>query len=111
VASAYAVLRPQDSLLLLTGSLQTSAYELPANLDYVKLPAMPKREVYASLPPTEGHTGSHNSTIRFRTALALTKRSIRTSWLSTRHPPVSFASSRRHSTGCDRQIDQHRWHS
>src|SRR4051794_16162726 len=33
---------------------------------------MPKREIYASLPPTEGHTGSHNSTIRFRTALALT---------------------------------------
>ena len=43
----------------------------PENLDYVKLPAMPKRDLYASLPPTEGYTGSHNSTIRFRTALAL----------------------------------------
>ena len=32
---------------------------------------MPKRDLYASLPPTEGYTGSHNSTIRFRTALAL----------------------------------------
>ena len=32
---------------------------------------MPKRELYASLPPTEGFTGSHNSTIRFRSALAL----------------------------------------
>lgn len=72
VASAYAALRPRDSLLLLTGSLHTSAFELPTNLDYVKLPAMPKREIYASLPPTEGYTGSHNSTIRFRTALALT---------------------------------------
>ncbi len=72
VASAYAALRPQDSLLLLTGSLHTSAFDLPANLDYIKLPAMPKREIYASLPPTEGFTGSHNSTIRFRTALALT---------------------------------------
>jgi predicted glycosyltransferase len=33
---------------------------------------MPKRDLYASLPPTEGYTGSHNSTIRFRTALTLT---------------------------------------
>jgi len=32
---------------------------------------MPKRDLYASLPPTAGYTGSHNSTIRFRTALAL----------------------------------------
>jgi predicted glycosyltransferase len=72
VATAYAALRPQDSLLLLTGSLHTSAFALPENLDYVKLPAMPKRELYASLPPTEGFTGSHNSTIRVRSALALT---------------------------------------
>jgi predicted glycosyltransferase len=71
VATAYAKLRRQDSLLLLTGSLQTGAFALPDNLDYVKLPAMPKRDLYASLPPTEGYTGSHNSTIRFRTALAL----------------------------------------
>ena len=71
VATAYASLRPQDSLLLVTGSLQTGAFALPDNLDYVKLPAMPKRDLYASLPPTEGYTGSHNSTIRFRTALAL----------------------------------------
>jgi predicted glycosyltransferase len=71
VASAYAKLRPRDSLLLLTGSLLAGAFELPENLDYVKLPAMPKRELYASLPPTEGYTGSHNSTIRFRTAVAL----------------------------------------
>ena len=71
VATAYARLRRQDSLLLLTGSLQAGAFALPDNLDYVKLPAMPKRDLYASLPPTEGYTGSHNSTIRFRTALAL----------------------------------------
>ena len=72
VATAYARLRRQDSLLLLTGSLQTGAFALPENLDYVKLPAMPKRDLYASLPPTDGYTGAHNSTIRFRTALALT---------------------------------------
>jgi predicted glycosyltransferase len=65
-------LRPQDSLLLITGSLQASTFALPESLDYVKLPAMPKRDLYASLPPTAGYTGSHNSTIRFRTALALT---------------------------------------
>lgn len=71
VATAYGALRPQDSLLLLTGSLHTSAFPLPEKLDYVKLPAMPKRELYASLPPTDGFTGSHNSTIRMRTAIAL----------------------------------------
>jgi predicted glycosyltransferase len=71
VATAYARLHPQDSLLLMTGSLHAGTFALPENLDYVKLPAMPKRDLYASLPPTEGYTGSHNSTIRFRTALAL----------------------------------------
>jgi predicted glycosyltransferase len=71
VATTYAARRPQDSLLLLTGSLQAGAFDIPANLDFVKLPAMPKRDLYASLPPTEGYTGSHNSTIRFRSALAL----------------------------------------
>jgi predicted glycosyltransferase len=71
VATAYAELRPQDSLLLITGSLRAGTFALPENLDFVKLPAMPKRDLYASLPPTEGYTGSHNSTIRFRTALAL----------------------------------------
>src|SRR5829696_6503464 len=71
VATAYAQLRQQDSLLLVTGSLKTGAFTLPDNLDYVKLPAMPKRDLYESLPPTEGYSGSHNSTIRFRTALAL----------------------------------------
>lgn len=70
VATAYASLRPRDSLLLLTGSAHAGSYALPANLDYVKIPAMPKRDLYASLPPTDGFTGSHNSTIRFRTALA-----------------------------------------
>jgi predicted glycosyltransferase len=71
VATAYAGMRQQDSLLLVTGSLQTGAFALPDNLDFVKLPAMPKRDLYASLPPTEGYTGSHNSTIRFRAALGL----------------------------------------
>lgn len=71
VATAYAALRPQDSLLLLTGSLHAGAFDIPANLDYVKIPAMPKRDLYASLPPTAGYTGSHNSTIRFRATLAL----------------------------------------
>lgn len=70
-ASAYAALRPQDSLLLLTGSLQAGSFAIPPTLDFVKMPAMPKRELYASLPPTEGFTGSHNSTIRFRSAVAL----------------------------------------
>jgi len=71
IATAYSQLRPHDSLLLLTGSPHAGAFPLPANLDYVKIPAMPKRDLYASLPPTEGFTGSHNSTIRFRMALAI----------------------------------------
>src|SRR5262249_47613066 len=85
VATAYSELRSQDSLLLLTGSTQAGALTPPPHLYFVKLPplpphpnlavlnppAMPKRELYASLPPTEGFTGSHNSTIRFRSAVAL----------------------------------------
>jgi predicted glycosyltransferase len=112
VATAYAKLRQQDSLLLVTGSLQTGAFALPDKLDYVKLPAMPKRDLYASLPPTEGHTGSHNSTIRFRTAIALAtiqafdphlvvvdhapaglfcELAPSIDWLRRRHPPASLA--------------------
>ena len=51
IARALAERRPDTTLLVLTGSLQTPAYDLPPNLDYVKLPAMPKRRLYEGLPP------------------------------------------------------------
>jgi predicted glycosyltransferase len=52
IANQFARRCHDAALLLLTGSLQTHAYELPPNLDYVKLPAMPKRPLYDGLPAT-----------------------------------------------------------
>jgi predicted glycosyltransferase len=51
VAKELAARRPAASLLLLTGSLQAPAFDLPSNLDFVKLPAMPLRGLYADLSP------------------------------------------------------------
>jgi predicted glycosyltransferase len=50
IAEALAGRRPGDAVLLLTGSGQIPAFDLPANLDWVKLPAWPKRELYEALP-------------------------------------------------------------
>jgi predicted glycosyltransferase len=50
VAAAFAERRPDDHILLLTGSGQVPAFDLPRGLDWVKLPAWPKRELYADLP-------------------------------------------------------------
>ena len=61
VAQRLASRQPHASLLLLTGSLQTAAFERPPNLDYVKLPAMPLRALYADLPaPASPRTGFSN---------------------------------------------------
>jgi predicted glycosyltransferase len=50
VAHALAARRPDDALLLLTGSLNVSAFDLPANLDFVKLPSVPRRAIYDTIP-------------------------------------------------------------
>ena len=50
VASALARRRPEDAIVLLTGSLQVAAYGLPANLDFVKMPAVPKHDLWRDTP-------------------------------------------------------------
>lgn len=59
VARDLAARRPDAALLLLTGSLQVSSFDLPPNLDYVKLPAMPKRDLYAGLPAATSPPSPH----------------------------------------------------
>ncbi|HEU5433136.1 MAG TPA: hypothetical protein VFU81_15825, partial [Thermomicrobiales bacterium] len=50
VAHALAARCPDDALLLVTGSLNVSAFDLPANLDFVKLPSVPRRAIYDTIP-------------------------------------------------------------
>ena len=50
LASASATKVPDASLLILTGSMHAHAYDLPPNIDYVKLPAVAKRLLYRDLP-------------------------------------------------------------
>ena len=50
LATDLAERRPDAAVLLLTGSDATQAFRLPPNLDYVKLPSMPKRRLYEGLP-------------------------------------------------------------
>lgn len=50
LAGALADRMPDASLLILTGSFQAHAYDLPSNIDYVKLPAVAKRPLYRDLP-------------------------------------------------------------
>lgn len=58
IASAFAERRPDASVLLLSGSQSTHAWELPPNLDDVKLPSMPKRRLYEGLPPVPAEDGA-----------------------------------------------------
>ncbi|HET7095301.1 MAG TPA: hypothetical protein VFI22_17560, partial [Thermomicrobiales bacterium] len=50
VAHALSLRCPDDALLLLTGSLNVSAFDLPPNLDFVKLPSVPRRTIYDTIP-------------------------------------------------------------
>lgn len=70
LATDLAARRPDASLLLLTGSMQVSSFELPFNLDYVKLPAMPKRQLYADLPAPGAEPTPHKQAVYIRNAVA-----------------------------------------
>jgi predicted glycosyltransferase len=70
VATDLAARRPDAALLLLTGSMQTASFELPPNLDYVKMPAMPRRELYAGLPTADAPASPHRQAIYVRNAIA-----------------------------------------
>jgi predicted glycosyltransferase len=50
MAHALAALRPDASLLAVTGSPQAHAYEMPPNFDYIKMPTASKGMLYADLP-------------------------------------------------------------
>lgn len=70
LATDLAARRPDASFLLLTGSMQIDSFELPTNVDYVKLPAMPKRQLYADLPPPGAGPTPHKQAIYVRNAVA-----------------------------------------
>ncbi len=70
VTTDLAARRPDATLLLLTGSLQAHSLELPPNVDYVKLPAMPKRLLYAGLPTPDVAPSPHRHVIYVRNAIA-----------------------------------------
>jgi predicted glycosyltransferase len=70
LATDLAARRPDASLLLLTGSMQIDSFELPANVDYVKLPAMPKRHLYADLPVPGSEGTPHKQAMYLRNAVA-----------------------------------------
>jgi predicted glycosyltransferase len=70
IAHDLAPRRPDATFLLLTGSLQTHAFELPSNLDYVKLPSMPRRRLYEGLPTPPAATSRFKNVVYFREAVA-----------------------------------------
>lgn len=70
LATDLAARRPDASLLVLTGSIQTDSFELAANVDYVKLPAMPKRHLYRDLPAAGGEPTTHKQVMHLRHAVA-----------------------------------------
>lgn len=70
ITNDLAARRPDASFLLLTGSLQATSADLPPNVDYVKLPAMPKRHLYAGLPLADVPPTEHRHIIFVRNAIA-----------------------------------------
>jgi predicted glycosyltransferase len=70
IAGPLAERRPEATILLLTGSLAAHAYDLPDNLDYVKLPAMPKRALYEGLPARRSRSNRFKNVVYFREAVA-----------------------------------------
>ena len=70
IAIALARRRPDANILLLTGALQAHAFGLPPNLDYVKLPAVPKRRLYEGLPPPPRRPAPFKNVIYLREAVA-----------------------------------------
>lgn len=69
VAAALAERRSEAALLVVTGSLQTHAFDLPPNLDYVKVPAIDKRHLYAGLPPFDRGPAPLRGVLAARAAL------------------------------------------
>lgn len=60
---------PGAALLAMTGSFETHAWELPANFDYVKLPAWNRNALYGGLPPDAGPHDAFREVTFLREAL------------------------------------------
>lgn len=71
VGRAYATRRPDDAILLLTGSSQAGQFDIPANMDFVKLPSMPLRDLYVDLPDPASPAGPERQVVYFRETVAL----------------------------------------
>lgn len=71
VGRAYAIRRPDDAILLLTGSSQAGSFDMPANMDFLKLPSMPLRDLYVDLPDAASPVGPERQVVYFREMVAL----------------------------------------
>lgn len=69
IVHEVARLRPDAALLGLTGGLQTHAYELPVNFDYVKLPTAAKYDLYRDVPVNPDHPKRFNGLTALRERL------------------------------------------
>ena len=107
VATAYAALRPQDSLLLLTGSLQAGAFHCPRTSTSSK--SRPCRSGSCTPRCRRPRAIPAPTTARFAFAPLWRWRPCRRLipiWSSSTMPrPVFFGSSRRRSTGYGRQSE------
>lgn len=70
IVHEVAELRPDVDLLLLTGGLQTHAYELPDRFDYVKLPAAARYQLFAHVSPSPDHSRREGGLVALRERLA-----------------------------------------
>jgi predicted glycosyltransferase len=91
VAHALARQSPDDAILLLTGSLNVSAFELPANLDFVKLPSVPRREIYDTIPNPGVGPEPYQKVIAARSEIALaTMRAFAPDLVVVDHAPAGL---------------------
>jgi predicted glycosyltransferase len=70
IVHEVANLRPDAGLLLLTGGLQTHAYQLPDGFDYVKLPTAAKHKLFDHIPPSPDHPQRYGGLVALRERLA-----------------------------------------
>jgi predicted glycosyltransferase len=69
VAGALAARRPDTAHLIVTGSLQAHAFDLPDNVDYVKLPAVSRGGLYSDLPTYASRRVGYRGLWHMRAAL------------------------------------------
>ncbi len=91
VATALAKRLPDDTILLLTGSNQASAFPHPDNVDFVKLPSMPLRDLYVDLPGSASPPSHLTQVLYFREQVAFaTIAAFNPDLLVVDHAPVGL---------------------